>query len=548
MKQYPKFPSTVRVSPADLATLETAHLLDARAKTAAAFGKAMLSFLGLAAFCISSLSSPDVSLIGESATVTVPFAGPMSFTAFMIMGPALLFLVHYYLRVQLRRWLEIVNAIAARSDAGEAAKMAGLVVTWLDHGSLRLVSLACYIALLPLLLAGFAYKAMAVPDIGRWVFIAAAVAGVLTVWDLVSIVRPSSRTWRRRAAVLVAAAVALSLSSATLSAPDRFRRPLNLFRADISGQWLVGADLRGADVRLANLSGATLAEADLSAANFAGANLSEADLTHANASGAYFRDANLERSLLKFTDLTAAWGLKCRQLRASRLWVYATRALELACGAPIPPFRGYNYARGILPELKVARTFYCGCPLDGRQVDAAACGLSDAGRRASMREWDHVVPVYEAGLDLSCWSDGDPACGAITGRRCCDKVSIEFRAISSDLHNLVPVSGLVNQWKSYWLFGDVTHIDAERSLPTCDLKLDKGPVVRIEPPHRIKGDIARIYFYMHEVYEIDLSSQQRRMFEHWASLDPPDDAERNHNDVIKRVQGNGNYWLERRRR
>ena len=44
-------------------------------------------------------------------------------------------------------------------------------------------------------------------------------------------------------------------------------RPFNLFRANLSGQWLVKEDLRKANVRSANLSGANLSSANLSGAN-----------------------------------------------------------------------------------------------------------------------------------------------------------------------------------------------------------------------------------------------------------------------------------------
>jgi hypothetical protein len=69
-------------------------------------------------------------------------------------------------------------------------------------------------------------------------------------------------------------------------------------RADLRGadlRWanLSGANLSGADLRWANLSGANLSGANLSGANLSGANLSGANLRWANLSGANLRWANL---------------------------------------------------------------------------------------------------------------------------------------------------------------------------------------------------------------------------------------------------------------
>jgi len=65
---------------------------------------------------------------------------------------------------------------------------------------------------------------------------------------------------------------------------------------------LRGADLRGANLREANLRGADLREADLSEANLRGAYLRGADLYRADLSGAYLRGADLSEA-----DLSGAY-------------------------------------------------------------------------------------------------------------------------------------------------------------------------------------------------------------------------------------------------
>ena len=59
----------------------------------------------------------------------------------------------------------------------------------------------------------------------------------------------------------------------------------------------------------------------------------------------------------------------------------------------------------------------------------------------------------------------------------------------------------------------------------------------------IKGDIARIYFYMSDRYNINLSKQQRKMMEVWNKLDPIDEWEKLKNKRVLKLQGNGNKYI-----
>ena len=85
----------------------------------------------------------------------------------------------------------------------------------------------------------------------------------------------------------------------------------DLFRADLAGLALAGANLTGADLLRANLYGADLAGADLTGANLTGANLygadlSGADLAGANLTGANLTGADLFRANLYGADLAGA--------------------------------------------------------------------------------------------------------------------------------------------------------------------------------------------------------------------------------------------------
>jgi hypothetical protein len=97
----------------------------------------------------------------------------------------------------------------------------------------------------------------------------------------------------------------------------------NLSGANLSVANLRCADLRGANLRLANLSCANLRGADLSVANLSCANLRRADLRRANLSGANLRGADLS-----WADLRGAIGLPIADDAPSRLLAVAKSALS----------------------------------------------------------------------------------------------------------------------------------------------------------------------------------------------------------------------------
>jgi deoxyribonuclease-1 len=81
--------------------------------------------------------------------------------------------------------------------------------------------------------------------------------------------------------------------------------------------------------------------------------------------------------------------------------------------------------------------------------------------------------------------------------------------------------------------------------PGCDMEIDTR-ARRVEPRPAVRGDIARAMLYMSDRYGLKLYRRQREILERWNRQDPPDDAERARNRRIKRVQGWGNPWIERR--
>ncbi len=215
-------------------------------------------------------------------------------------------------------------------------------------------------------------------------------------------------------------------------------------------------------------------------------------------------------------------------------------ALLIPMAAHAEPPASFSQAKRMAVEIYRGneQTFYCGCKYTyvGKKLvpDPASCGydpripVTKSGKpnaRATRIEWEHVVPAYWFGHQRQCWQEG--------GRKACKK-DPEFAKMEADLMNLVPAIGELNGDRSNYRFG---MIEGEaRVYGKCDFEVDfKGR--RAEPMPSIRGDIARIYFYMRDRYGLKLSKQQTQLMNAWAKADPvsPDEAARV--ERIKAVQG-----------
>lgn len=112
----------------------------------------------------------------------------------------------------------------------------------------------------------------------------------------------------------ILATVAL-LSPLWLISPARGYNPADLellkqtnscIRCDLSGAPLNGLYLVGANLREANLSRAVMSQSNLAGIDFSGANLEAANMAGSNLAGASFTGANLRSASLVNTNLTAA--------------------------------------------------------------------------------------------------------------------------------------------------------------------------------------------------------------------------------------------------
>lgn len=209
----------------------------------------------------------------------------------------------------------------------------------------------------------------------------------------------------------------------------------------------------------------------------------------------------------------------------------------------VPQSRIHDFD-GAKSELKKlfgrGREFYCDCSYDFTRkphVDPSSCGLKSNSSRAKRIEWEHVVPASYYGRQFAEWRKGDSSCNGRNrkGRECARKASPAFRQIEGDMYNLQPSVGELNRVRGDSSYGDVP--GEMREFGRCDFENFAG---KTEPRPEIRGDIARIYFYMDARYpQFHIVNEDNlKMLELWALSDPIDDAERTRLRKIEEVQGN----------
>jgi hypothetical protein len=140
----------------------------ARDETATQVTRVGLTFLGTAAFCLLSLLSPDTALLGGNEKINVPFAGPVSFFGFMLLGPAVLIVLRVYLQI----YVEHGDRLDRLAYSVSVARAPTLVP--LRNPLIRLFSGLIFYMLLPVAIILFAWKAAVFPAWGSGLFGVAA--------------------------------------------------------------------------------------------------------------------------------------------------------------------------------------------------------------------------------------------------------------------------------------------------------------------------------------------------------------------------------------
>lgn len=193
-------------------------------------------------------------------------------------------------------------------------------------------------------------------------------------------------------------------------------------------------------------------------------------------------------------------------------------------------------------------------------------GLTDAYKKTDtrpdgyVRDWYSNITNYRHGIDTGSYSkEGDSYNKEHTVPQSWFN---EASPMKSDVVHVVPTDGYVNNRRSNYPFGEVSNPTYESANGYCKLGkcVTEGYTGTVfEPNDEIKGDIARIYFYMATCYEDrctswgnvftsskypGLVSWTLDMMLRWSAQDPVDSVENARNNAVQEVQGNRNPFVD----
>lgn len=114
-----------------------------------------------------------------------------------------------------------------------------------------------------------------------------------------------------------------------------------------------------------------------------------------------------------------------------------------------------------------------------------------------------------------------------------------FMRMEADLHNMYPVWQTIITHRYDSMFGLVNGEDWR--FDDCDIEWKTGVV---EPRNIARGNIARAMLYMHSNYGIPVEKNLLRLYRVWNKMDPPSKQEMARNNIIERLQGKRNPFVD----
>lgn len=203
--------------------------------------------------------------------------------------------------------------------------------------------------------------------------------------------------------------------------------------------------------------------------------------------------------------------------------------------------------RKVYPEHRY--TVYCNAEFTSKKKVIPPKGFETDKylKRSKKIEWEHVVPAQNFGQAFIEWREGNAECvdgkgKSFKGRKCAEKVNMEYRYMQADMHNLFPAIGAVNALRSNYNF---TMLPGEKSdFGSCDMRIDSR---KAQPPEQARGVIARTYMYMEATYpKYKMSKQQRKLMDAWDWQYPVTEWECKRSVLIRQLQGNANEVVDSR--
>jgi deoxyribonuclease I len=192
------------------------------------------------------------------------------------------------------------------------------------------------------------------------------------------------------------------------------------------------------------------------------------------------------------------------------------------------------------------KTFYCGCTFNqDKTINFEGCYVPINKWANKIKvEQEHIVPASFFGNYRTCWKKPEE-CKLPNGkfkknRKCCQDTDLEFKKAEADLHNFKPAIGQLNAWRNNKPYGV---IEGDDLIGGCDLEIDDD-LDLAEPRDSIKGDIARVFLYMNDAWDMPLDDTQRNMYLEWSNADPVSGEEKDINRKVCEAQGNSNNFVE----
>lgn len=121
--------------------------------------------------------------------------------------------------------------------------------------------------------------------------------------------------------------------------------------------------------------------------------------------------------------------------------------------------------------------------------------------------------------------------------RQCEKQSAVYRRVEHDLNNIVPVQ---TRFELKQRNAHYAELSPKAPMDRCGVR-SEGQLM--DPPDRIKGNIARIIAYMHRTYGLPLIAPAK-LLQAWNKLDPPDADELARNQRIVSIGGQANPFVQ----
>ena len=142
---------------------------------------------------------------------------------------------------------------------------------------------------------------------------------------------------------------------------------------------------------------------------------------------------------------------------------------------------------------------------------------------------EHIYPLNWVIKTLSCKNRLD----------CHKKEKDAFMQIESDLHNMYPVWWEIQSTKQDATYGEIP--GEIWRFNDCDFERE---VNLAEPREIARGNIARAIFYMHNQYGLPIENDLLDIILKWNLEDLPSEQEIYRNNLIEKIQGNRNPFID----